>query len=112
MVRQDGKPLITGDSNWVDRGMYFAAADEGTLPIGFLLNYVVANSDFVYQPTYRNEDPIGKIKGRDVFTKFAIAEGEHPFMTQVTVAREYASMLNRLCKRMYGEGFRVGGQKG
>ena len=111
-VTQAGLPLITGNPNWSDRGMQFGAADEGDLPIGYFLNCIVSHSDFVNQPTYRKEEPVGKIGGRDVYIKWAIGEGEHPTMSQVTVAKEYATTLNRLCQRRYGEGFKVGGTQG
>lgn len=109
---QYGLPTITGNSNWKGRGMHFAAADEGTTPIGEFINDIVAHSDFVNQPTFKGDKPIGKIDGKDVYLKFAIAEGEHPFMTQVTVAKEYAQLLNKVCQRRYGAGFKVGGTRG
>jgi len=112
MYRQYGLPLITGDLEWKGRGMHFGAADEGPTPIASFINDLVAHSDFVNQPTYKGDEPIGQIDGKDVYLKFVIGEGEHPFMTQVTVAKEYAQLLNKVCQRRYGAGFSVGGTKG
>ena len=110
-------PAITGDNAWNRRAMQFDAANtgdrEGGDPtIGDQLNYVIANSSFVYHPTFPGEKAVGKLGGRDVYTKFAVAEGEHPSMTQVTTAKEYAKALQPLCDRRYGSGFKVGGTKG
>lgn len=112
LYRQYGLPIITGDAKWIRRGMHFGAADEGPIAIGQFINDLVAHSDFVNQPTYKDDKPIGQIDGKDVYLKFVIGEGEHPLMTQIAVAKEYARVLNQVCQRRYGAGFKVGGAKG
>lgn len=112
MVTYDGEPRITGDPTWTQRGMHFGAFDEGPLDVGLLVNYVAANSNLINNSVHRDAKPIGQIGGKDVYLTFLIGEGEHPLMTQVTVAREYAAGLNKIAQRRYGAGFKVGGTKG